>query len=84
MSGRAGACGLPEHLRHAASRWPQALARELREAREQLKASASREAELAAALGRAKSANDGLAAQCKALYGTLDETLAAAEHVRAR
>ncbi len=63
--------------------WPQALARELREAREQLKVSASREAELAAALGRAKSANEGLAAQNKALYGTLDETLVAAEHVRA-
>lgn len=59
----------------------QALARELRDAREKLKESMGQGAELAAALGRAKSANEGLAAQNKALYGTLDETLAAAEHV---
>ncbi|KAG2446866.1 hypothetical protein HYH02_008023 [Chlamydomonas schloesseri] len=71
---------LEDLQRRNATTGPEALARELREAREQLKASASREAELAAALGRVKSANDGLAAQNKALYGTLDETLAAAEH----
>ncbi|KAG2427583.1 hypothetical protein HXX76_012237 [Chlamydomonas incerta] len=71
---------LEDLQRRNATTGPEALARELREAREQLKASAGREAELTAALGRAKSANEGLAAQNKALYGTLDETLAAAEH----
>eukprot|EP00198_Chlamydomonas_reinhardtii_P010175 XP_001699512.1 predicted protein [Chlamydomonas reinhardtii] len=71
---------LEDLQRRNASTGPEALARELRDAREKLKESMGQGAELAAALGRAKSANEGLAAQNKALYGTLDETLAAAEH----
>ncbi len=38
-------------------------------------------ASLEGQLARARGANEALASQNRALYGTLDETLAAAEHV---